>query len=358
MSVGLCLSSPVGITGTTSESFTLVMADDAPLRHQDSETAKAPKDQRYRNVFYTYNNPTKEGPDWMEFVDERVPVAFHACELEQGDKEGTKHFQGYIEFRQQMRKSQLISLFGAHFWFRARRGTALQAYEYVTKTGAHAKDQHQRIAGPWEQGVRSKPGYRTDIEAAVHTFRTEGRRAAAQQHTQTMVQWGTGVERVAHDMFEPYRREVKLIIMYGQGGTGKTEWFDREFGIDQVHRMPTTSNLKWLGNYRNQPYLQIDEFKGIKHMPDPSYLHTILDKRTLEFEVKRGYAWGVWHTVIITTNKHPRQWFDWDRTDEWEPFCRRIDELWIWIKNGQLGHRDPDRKLLKGNEDYKEELSF
>lgn len=73
---------------------------ESTLRTPDEETVKAKGDQRYRNVFYTYNNPTKTGEEWMEFVNERFPVAFHVVELEKGDAEGTPHFQGYLEFRQ------------------------------------------------------------------------------------------------------------------------------------------------------------------------------------------------------------------------------------------------------------------
>lgn len=322
------------------------------------DTHKAPKDTKYRSVFYTYNNPSKKGPDWHEYVRERLPVSYHVHQLEEGDIKHTPHLQGYIEFRQQVRKSQIVGALSTKFWFQPRFGTAIEAYEYATKTGKWAHEVHQRKDGPWEEGVRSKQGYRTDIEDAVHTYIEDGPKCAAQRHTQTMVINGRGIERVAHMMFEPYRREVNLIILYGQGGTGKTELFERSEGLDQVHRFPTTSNLKWIGAYTGQPFLQIDEFKGVKHMPDPSYLHTILDKRTLEFEVKGGYVWGVWHTVIITTNTHPRKWFQWEKTEEWEPFVRRITEFRVWHKDGVEGFRDPDITYKKGTEAYVKEFEY
>lgn len=326
------------------------MTDEQFLNKPDEETVRASKEQRYRNVFYTYNNPTKEGPDWMEFVNERLPIAFHVVQKEQGEKEGTIHFQGYIEFRSQVRKSQIITALGTHFWFRPRRGTALQAYEYCTKAG--------RLDGPWEQGVRSRPGYRTDIESAVETYVKEGPRAAAQQHTQTMVINGRGVEKVANMLFEPFRRDVKFYILYGQSGTGKTEYFERKYGYSDVYRLPKSHNLKWFGSYSREPYLQIDEFKGKAHVDDPSTLHTILDARTLQHEAKGGHVWGVWHTVIITTNVHPRRWFDWDKTESWEPFVRRITQFWIWHKDGIVGVREPDRQLTCGSEEFVKEFEF
>lgn len=325
------------------------------MRKPDAVASKDGNKERYRKIFYTYNNPTKTGPEWMEYVNERVPVAYHAVALEEGDVEHTPHFQGMIEFRQQVYKSQLAYL-GKSFWFRRMVGTSLEAYEYVTKSGKWAHESHQTKDGPWFQGERSKPGYRTDIEHAVKVYMDDGPEAAYRQHTQTMVINGRGVERAAMYLFQPYVREVKLIILYGQCGTGKTSKARRTHGIKNVHRMPYGRNLQWLGFYKNQPNLLIDEFKGETSCSDPAHIHHILDEETVVHETKGGHAYGVWDTVYISTNKHPRNWYKWDKTETWEPFVRRITEFRVWHKDGRRLVREPDEVYKQGTEEFNAEF--
>ncbi|AIF34813.1 replication-associated protein [Sewage-associated circular DNA virus-5] len=285
------------------------------LRTPDSETVKAKGDQRYRNVFYTYNNPTKTDEEWMDYVRERVPIAFHVCALEEGDLNHTPHLQGYMEFRQQVRKSQLITAFGTHFWFRPRRGTALEAYEYCTKSGKYAERSHETKAGPWEEGKRSSPGHRTDIEAAVHTLLKDGLQSAVTQHTQTMVQWGKGIKQVVKDMRDPppIERTIEVILLHGPGGVGKDHqvYVTGEKSQRTFHLLP--GDLENRTPYEGQSVLILDEFDGASSRADVRTLNRILDKWPYDLKGLYTNEPARWTRVYILTNSHPLKWYDWDK---------------------------------------------
>jgi len=107
---------------------------------------------RSRNYLFTVNFAdaevtalTPEEDGWAT----NYGVRFAAWQLELGEN-GTMHYQGYIVFGESKTISAARKTPGLESCHMdVRRGTAAQAYAYVTK-------EDTRIDGPWTFGVREK----------------------------------------------------------------------------------------------------------------------------------------------------------------------------------------------------------
>lgn len=121
--------------------------------------------QRSKYWCFTINNPTAEDSPATKLSD-GGPVKVMAYQLESGQN-GTSHYQGYLEFNDPKSLSFTRSYLGGRAHVEKRRGTALEAFNYVVK-------EDTRQDGPWyypdEATVRSavenapQPGRRVDLE--------------------------------------------------------------------------------------------------------------------------------------------------------------------------------------------------
>ena len=57
----------------------------------------------------------------------------------------------------------------------------------------------------------------------------------------------------------------------------------------------------------------------------------ILDRYRIQLPVKGGFVWRACSTIIITTNIHPRNWYEYNgREGQYEALRRRIHEVWYF----------------------------
>lgn len=185
---------------------------------------------------FTDNNPAYE--------PEAVPVhpaeKYVSWQLEEGEQ-GTKHVQGYVEFRTRQRLTSLKKwLAGAHF--EPRKGTAEQAREYTRK-------EESRKEGPFERGDwdPKSQGQRTDLEdcqsyieggateeEAIEKFpsifakhqhfiryhvKLQREKAVSKQSLDTPYAWQNQVLEMVGQ--EPHDRQI-LWVYDNKGNTGKT----------------------------------------------------------------------------------------------------------------------------------------
>lgn len=75
----------------------------------------------------------------------------------------------------------------------------------------------------------------------------------------------------------------------------------------------------WFDGYQGQHTLILDDFSG--DYCAFRYLLRLLDKYKLKVEIKGGFAWAVWTTVVITSNIHPVGWY---HDTDTSPLQRRL----------------------------------
>lgn len=158
---------------------------------------------------FTLNNP--ESP--IQWDEEDVVYAVYQGEV---GEEGTPHYQGYVEFRRNMRLTALQRIVPRAHWER-RQGSAHQARDYCMK-------EDTQVEPPLEFGQFSeggKQGRRLDLEDALQTMKGgAGKDEMYEQHPEVFakyprfVDYGLAkakreaVEKVFISEFKPWQRVV------------------------------------------------------------------------------------------------------------------------------------------------------
>lgn len=118
---------------------------------------------------------------------------------------------------------------------------------------------------------------------------------------------------------------VKVYTLYGASGVGKTYAAINILagGKDYyICEAPSHKDSKvWFDGYEGQKTLILDDFEG--NFCSFRYLLRLLDHYKFKVEVKGGFAWATWTTVVITSNIHPAGWYT---GHELSPLRRRLVE--------------------------------
>lgn len=238
------------------------------------------------------------------FVANRDSLVFAVWQLEVCPETRRPHFQGYVEYKNPVRMGFVKAHFGGdRLHVEARRGSRESAVTYCTK-------EDTRIAGPWDVGsLPSKSqGKRTDLHDVADAL-LEGRSlsAVAESYPVSFIKYHRGIQSL-HGIRARNRREWRTLtvdVFIGESGAGKTrraisEHSESYFILDQGERV-------WFDGYDGELALIIDDFYGwIKY----GKLLRILDGHPFRCEIKGSFTWAAWTHVIVTSNDHPRTWYD------------------------------------------------
>lgn len=97
----------------------------------------------------------------------------------------------------------------------------------------------------------------------------------------------------------PTIRDLKIIWLYGNSGSGKTYWCYKEY--PQLFKLTMHKDSVWFDDYDFEKVLLLDEFYGqLKY----NLLLQVLDVYELRIEIKFGFTFAAWNVVLITS-QHP-----------------------------------------------------
>lgn len=187
----------------------------------------------YKAYVFTINNPSRN----LEPEDLQEHGIKYAIWSEEIGDSGTLHFQGYLETVRRKTIGSIKKIPGferAHL--ERRMGTADQAIAYASKV-----NDDTFISGPYTFGVRAenKQGQRKDLLAIQEQLvRGEDLAVIAKNNFGTFIRYHRGImeyKRLVHPQFEEKlhdlseflvpRLDLTLpVLLWGKGGTGKTEF--------------------------------------------------------------------------------------------------------------------------------------
>lgn len=287
-----------------------------------TETASS-KNRQIRNACFTLNNPTVEAPAFAQAVCDALSPSYLVFQLERGEQ-GTPHFQGYIEFKgPKSFKHVQRTLLSAHL--ESRRGSAAQAAAYCKKPDS-------RVDGPWEFGEISSQGRRTDLSDAVAALREGGMPLVLQRHPESYVKFGNGLRNLSVQLHKYDRRDPpEVTLLFGPPGVGKTHFaFDGEPLLVSI-----PGSLQWFDNYADEEAVLFDDFDGRRSSAPLKQLLNLLDRYPLMVPVKGSHVNFVARRIYITTNFHPRDWYDWsEREQQYAALKRRFSRV-LWWKSAE-----------------------
>lgn len=273
----------------------------------------------------TLNNP--DNLEDSDLVAAFLPLGFKylVAQLEVGDS-GTPHLQFYVEFKRTVRFTRLKkALPTAHF--ETRRGSRDEARNYCMKDDT-------RTAGPWEHGTWVQtPGQRTDLEGLFALARSAvPLKDVYEAYPASALRYHRGIDRVRSvfdDGARPGPPQVRLLV--GPPGCGKTRLAHEEpdLWVNPLGRG------NWFDGYDGQHAALFDDFAGrMSHHELSSTLRT-LDRYALRVQTKGGHTMLKPMVIYLTTNYHPRSWWDWStREPQWTALSRRFTHVTAWSSDG------------------------
>jgi len=257
---------------------------------------------------FTVNNYSEA--ELASLKEQHPQIKYLVGGKEVGENE-TPHIQGYMELSRAHRIAGAKLVLGiprAHL--EIRRGTSDQADEYCQKDGDF-----------FQVGNRSKPGQRNDLAALIpaaadNKTYLDACIAASDflRHPQTYIRLRADLDSRDAEKW----RVVTVKVYFGRTGTGKTR---KAMNNESVYKLDTANNL-WFDGYNRETRLVIDDFYGwIKY----GHLLQLLDGYKMRLEVKGGFCYAFWVSVIITSNKDVDLWYP--NVNDTSALRRRITKI-------------------------------
>lgn len=234
-------------------------------------------------------------------------VRYVVWQKEQCPDTGRQHLQGYIELLRSSKMATVKNYFNdPTIHLEARSGNQDQAIAYCTK-------EDTRIEGPWELGTKASGGSQskrndlTTFRDSIRSGQTDeqlldnypGEYARYPKFVQTVRQTTKRAQATS--------REVQCFILWGETGCGKTRFVYDKHGYQDVFKLDLgDATTLWFDGYEDQPILLLDDFYGsIKYHTLLNYL----DRYPVRLPIKGTHGYAAWHTVYITSNKSPEEWY-------------------------------------------------
>lgn len=119
---------------------------------------------------------------------------------------------------------------------------------------------------------------------------------------------------------KPARRTSprQVILLVGESDAGKSRMANDMF--PDLYKVPYSKNL-WIDGYQGEKQVLFEEFTGA--YPLVGTLQLFDPWQTQKFEIKHGFQWFDPDVIIVTTNIHPREWYDFTKREKQEIALRR-----------------------------------
>lgn len=265
-----------------------------------------------RHTCWTLNNPTDVE---IGLINSYAKTVRYLCYAPEVGETGTPHLQGYVAWHNPHSLEKFKKDCGGRIHYEPfTKGTAIQNRNYCLGM----VDKKKNIPNPdfLEWGQLPQQGERTDWAQAVNDLQTRDIIDVIQEQPQ-LAPCVRALERIKTLALKPCKRDVQVIVLIGKPGTGKSR-----YAYDNYPELYSKPDGQWFDGYSGQKTLLLDDYYGSLSY---STLLKVCDRYPFNAPVKGGYVWAQWDTVIITSNKHFNEWYDY--TTDTSAFKRRITIL-------------------------------
>jgi len=197
------------------------------------------------------------------------------------------------------------------------KGTHFQAAEYCKKP--ESKDPAFPAPGWEEFGDCPRQGSRTDWRVAYEQLKSGTNVEEVIDNQPQLLPCIRALDSFSARMLKPKHRDVQVIVLWGDTGTGKSRW-----AYENYPGLYSKPPGKWWADYIGETTILLDDFYG--YIPYAELLN-VLDRYPFKAEVKNGFINAQWDTVIITSNKPPEQWYHYGLTPALK---RRISKIFFY----------------------------
>lgn len=263
------------------------------------------------------------------FNSKKGHIRYICGQLERASTTGHLHFQGYVQLTRNQRTSWMRNNISAtaHYEGQSEDATNIQARAYTMKDDTSVSEFIE-----FGKFVKGK-GERTDLTGFVNEVKSGAtKRSLLDSDPNNMAKYDR-LYNTVRSLYKPKRPEAyehKVVLLYGDTGTGKTRKALEDY--PDIFEMPLqTSNTLWMDGYDGHKEVLLDDFAG--KLSRLSCVNTLklLDRYPIQVPIKGGFTWWIPETLVITTNYHPRDWYEWEKREQsWAPLKRRFTEIWVF----------------------------
>lgn len=293
------------------------------------------KDSRSRKWQLTINNPAEKGMthDAVKCIMADLSSVIYWCMADEIGEEGTYHTHLYIHGKDALRFSTLKNRFPeAHM--EMAKGTASQNMAYVSKTGKweHDAKSETRVDGTFEEFGDlpvERQGKRNDLDDLYAMIKQGLSDYDILEQDPSYMLHMDKIEKarqiVVQESFKDEWRELEVVYLYGDTGSGKTRGIMEKYGYSNVFRV--TDYLHPFDNYKGQDVVVFEEFRSSFRIGDTL---NYLDGYPLELPCRYANKYACYTKVYVISNMPLSQQYQGLQIENYESylaFLRRIHSV-------------------------------
>ncbi len=245
---------------------------------------------------------------FVQLVAEGHPrISYCVYQEEAAPTTGHLHYQGYVQCTGSIRRTAIVRILGGRVNVTGPP-SASRAIAYCTKERTRVEG---GVSATWgvPRGVRARgPGKSSllDVGTAILDGGDIHEICEAREFSGMMIRYEPQV--VAYSLRRKPDRDwmMNVIILVGPTRCGKTQWILRNFE-QRYFASPRRGDHWWFDGYRGEDCVVLDDYM-------PRYcriedLMKLFDSCPWQPEVKGALTRFVSHTVVVSTNVDPRDWY-------------------------------------------------
>lgn len=174
-------------------------------------------------------------------------------------------------------------------------------------------------------------------------MREQGFLAVATEEPESFVRFSKGLYALSIAWLHDSRVAPTIHLMYGPTGVGKSKRA-REDNFGRPLRFMVDFASKpvgpgfWFDGYYQQPRFIFDDFCGAASHISLNDCLQLLDRYDMLVPVKGAFVPFRPLDIWVTTNIHPRQWYEYDgRMGQYGALARRFDTAYFFSTDGRRG---------------------
>lgn len=286
-----------------------------------------------KSMFWCFTENNNARQFWTEITDkcESLSHVKYMCgQLEQGTH---VHFQGYIQLGVAQRLSWLKSNISSTAHWEKQKGTNEQARDYCKKVDDTVLPDTFIEYGTFKAGKPGR-GARNDIHElrdAIIKGSTQREIIMDEGLVETFAKHIKFADRV-RSLFAPPQKDktdFKISLYFGDPRSGKTRKAKEE--NPDLYEIPISNGTLWLDGYDSHDVVLFDDFGGRSSRMTLDNTLKFFDRYQRQVPIKGSHAWYDPMHIIVTSNLHPRAWFNYDKREvHWDALWKRFTEVIVF----------------------------
>lgn len=325
-----------------------------------SPASPASTAQRYAYQI-TINNPQTYGCDHLtikQTLIDHFPTLRYFCMADEIGENGTYHTHIYVCFNSRVRFRTVQKHFN-HAYITPAFGSVQSNLEYIRKSGKwkDTEKAETSVKGTFEDWgtVPSQKGTILELEELYRMVEAGYTNAEILAINHDYIRYIDTIDKVRITLqiekFKGQRRlDLHVTYVYGATGTGKTRDILDRYGDASVYRV--TDYQHPFDSYACQPVMAFEEFRSNLRISD---MLNYCDIYPLELPARYTNKYACYTKVYITSNWSLEEQYpevQKESPETWKAFLRRIHEVQVYDKSGNITVYDSVEKYLHRKETF------